>query len=440
MTSRYLSLLCPLIWTYIFIYLKIEMVRRQVCSVGRSSALVVAIVAVIAVAMPVAAANSPQVQGTKCAKAGATRVVKSVSYSCTKIGKTLKWQLVSRGTTSRIASSTTTSSTTVAVSSTLVTTTTVARRTAAQVVADKVNTFVTPMRTRNQAVPTIEYRFAPSVSEADRAMTRQLAESFFKYGSFPQLANYRNAISVSLSNSEAIQTTAPWMNVSGWGNIAGGYIGTGTYALVVQNFTAHRCGTGVTVAACEARGNGGELGRYGLRVNVLHEFSHGGKVALMGFDPTEINRNLERMPMWLASGISNIQGAMLLAVIDGTSYSNPSISVFQAERCRNAPISLASTSDTGGGWGCRGQGTGDFANEILVARFGLDKVLEFVSGSRSHPTKDTWSDWSSAWSGLFQRLFLQSPASFERDVEIYRNAVTNGTDLPADFLEAKLRS
>ena len=422
------------------IYIKFGMVREQVCSVGRSSALVAAVVVVIAVAMPVAAANSPQVQGTKCAKVGATRVVKSVSYSCTKIGKTLKWQLVSKGTTNSIASSTTTSSTTVAVSSTLVTTTTVARRTAAQVVADKINTFVAPMRTRNQAVPTIEYRFGPSVSEADRAMTRQLAEAFFKYGSFPQLANYRNAISVSLSNAEVIETTAPWINVSGWGNIAGGYTGTGTYALVVQNFTAHRCGTGVTVAACEARGNGGELGRYGLRVNVLHEFSHGGKVALMGFDPTEINRNLERMPMWLASGISNIQGAMLLAAIDGTSYSNPSISLFQAERCRNAPISLASTSDTGGGWGCRGQGTGDFANEILVARFGLDKVLEFVSGSRSHPTKDAWSDWSSAWSGLFQRLFLQNPASFERDVEIYRNAVINGTDLPTDFLEAKVRS
>ena len=347
---------------------------------------------------------------------------------------------MSTGATSSTTSSTTTSSTTVAAPTTVVTTTTVARRTAAQVVADKINTFVAPMRTRNQAVPTIEYRFGPSVSEADRAMTRQLAEAFFKYGSFPQLANYRNAISVSLSNAEVIETTAPWINVSGWGNIAGGYTGTGTYALVVQNFTAHRCGTGVTVAACEARGNGGELGRYGLRVNVLHEFSHGGKVALMGFDPTEINRNLERMPMWLASGISNIQGAMLLAAIDGTSYSNPSISLFQAERCRNAPISLASTSDTGGGWGCRGQGTGDFANEILVARFGLDKVLEFVSGSRSHPTKDAWSDWSSAWSGLFQRLFLQNPASFERDVEIYRNAVINGTDLPTDFLEAKVRS
>ncbi len=396
--------------------------RTQLRRAVRRVSSVLAVVAVVAIAVPVEAANSPQVQGTKCAKVRATRVVKGVSYSCVKVGKLNKWQMVSAGTTN----STTTSP--------------VARRTAAEVVADKINTYVAPMRTRNQAVPMIEYRFAPSVSEADRAMTRQLAEGFFKYGSFPQLANFRNAISVSLSNEEAIETTAPWQNVSSWGNIAGGYTGTGTYSLVVQNFTAHRCGTGVTAAACGARDNGGERGRYQVRVNILHEFSHGGKVALMGFDPTEINRNLERMPMWVASGVSNIQGAMLLAVIDGTSYSNPSISVSQAERCRNAPISLASTSDTGGVWGCRGQGTGDFANEVLVARFGLDKVLEFVSGSRSHPTKDSWSDWSSAWSGLFQRLFLQSPASFERDVEIYRNAVINGTDLPTDFLEVKVRS
>ncbi|MFM7307653.1 MAG: hypothetical protein ACKO2Q_06715, partial [Actinomycetota bacterium] len=195
-------------------------------------------------------------------------------------------------------------------------------------------------------------------------MTRQLAEAFFKYGSFPQLASYRNAISVSLSFAEAVETTAPWQNIADYGSLAGGYTGTGTYSLVLQNFTAHRCGTGVTPAACEARGNGGDLGRYGVRVNVLHEFSHGGKVALMGYDPTQANRNLERMPMWFASGISNVQGAMLLAVIDGGAYSNPTIATFQAERCRNAPISLASITDTGGGWGCRGQGTGDFANEI----------------------------------------------------------------------------
>ena len=75
---------------------------------GRASALVVAIVAVIVVAMPVAAANSPQVQGTKCTKAGATRVVKSVSYSCTKVGKTRKWQIASKKTTTSTTTSTTT--------------------------------------------------------------------------------------------------------------------------------------------------------------------------------------------------------------------------------------------------------------------------------------------------------------------------------------------
>lgn len=381
----------------------------------------------------VAARERLEIVGRNCARVGIARTVKGVKYKCASTGRRLVWRVDSTRPSKSVS--------TIATTTTSPSTTVVRRRTAAEVVAAKITTFVEPMRSRNQPIPTIEYRFGPSVGETDRVATRQLAEAFFKYGSFPQLASYRNAISVSLSNSEVIETTAPWMNVSGWGRIAGGYTGTGTYSLVVQNFTAHRCGSGVDSAdICAERGNGGDIGRYQFRVNVLHEFSHGGKVALMGYDPTQINRNLERMPMWLASGISNVQGAMLLAIIDNSTYVNPSISALQAARCREAPISLASISDTGGGSGCRGQGTGDFANEILVARFGLDKVLEFVAGSRSHPTKDTWPDWSSAWSGLFERLFLQSPASFERDVETYRTAVINGTDLPVDFLEAKARS
>ncbi|MEY4401007.1 MAG: hypothetical protein RL072_872 [Actinomycetota bacterium] len=313
---------------------------------------------------------------------------------------------------------------------------------AAQVVAEKINTFVAPMRIRNQPVPSIEYRFSPGVSDADRLMTRQLAEAFFKYGSFPELSGYRNAISVSLSTAEAVETTAPWMNVSSWGNIAGGYTGTGTYALVVQNFTAHRCGTGAVASVCEANGNGGSLGRYRLRVNVLHEFSHGGKVALMGYDPTQINFHLDRMPMWIASGISNIQGAMLLAVIDGVPYSNPNISQSEAQRCAGVTISKISMSEaqlTNGG-SCRGTGTGDFANELLVARFGLDRVLEFVSQSRNTPIRYQWQDWSGSWSQHFRQLFLQSPESFERDVETYRDAVLKSVDLPSDFLEAKART
>lgn len=369
---------------------------------------------------------------TKCTRPGAVRTIKGVSYKCTKISNSLKWRVVPAKQSTSTPTTTTTSTTT----------TTQPRRSAAQVVAEKINTFVAPMRTRNQPVPAIEYRFSPNVSEADRIMTRELAEAFFKYGSFPELAGYRNAISVSLSNAEAVETTAPWMNVSGWGNIAGGYTGTGTYALVVQNFTAHRCGTGAVASTCEANGNGGSLGRYRLRVNVLHEFSHGGKVSLMGYDPTQINFHLDRMPMWIASGISNIQGAMLLAVIDGVPYSNPNISQSEAQRCAGVTISKISMSEpqlTNGG-SCRGTGTGDFANELLVARFGLDKMLEFISQSRNTPTRSQWQDWSGSWAQIFRQLFLQTPDSFERDVETYRDAVLNGSDLPGDFLEPKSRT
>ncbi|MGA0378518.1 MAG: hypothetical protein ACO3NS_05255, partial [Ilumatobacteraceae bacterium] len=89
---------------------------------------------------------------------------------------------------------------------------------------------------------------------------------------------------------------------------------------------------------------------------------------------------------------------------------------------------------------CRGTGTGDFANELLVARFGLEHVLEFVRESGQIATKDQWSNWYSAWSPTFIRLFLQSPQSFERDVETYRTAVIAGTSLPDDFLDAKERT
>jgi len=399
----------------------------------RKLVLVGALVAFVAFSQEAAAGAffKAEIVGTRCAKAGLTRSVGGVSYVCAKSGRTTQWRRAASPTAKRGSGST----------SSATTTTVVSPLTAAEVVAAKINTFVAPMRTRNQPIPAIEYRFGPSVGEADRLLTRQLAEAFFKFGSFPQLASYRNAISVSLSNAEVVETTAPWQNVSQWGNIAGGYTGTGTYSLVVQNLTAHRCGIGVTPENCAARDNGGVQGRFKTRVNILHEFSHGGKVAVMGYDPSKVNNALDRLPMWLASGISNVQGAMLLAVIDDTVYSNFNISASEGLRCRNVPISTNSIADVHGegGWGCKGSGTGDFANEVLVARFGLDKVIGFIAELGASPLKSTWSDWSSVWSVPFQRTFLQTPASFERDVETYRDAVMNGKNLPADFLEAKAR-
>ena len=406
--------------------------------------LFVGAVALISSLIPLekVSAAAPDIAGTTCAVEGSTRKAKKISYTCARVGRRRIWLRIDNSqstpmtTTPRVTTSTA-SSTTIPVS----TTTSLPKSTAAETVAKKINSYVDPMRARNQPIPAIEYRFGPSVSSEDRTMIRQLAEAFFRLGSFSSLAQYRNAISVSTSNAEAVETTAPWTNISQWGNIAGGYTGTGTYALVIQNLTAHRCGVGVTAAACAANGNGGSLGAFKTRVNVLHEFSHGGKIALMGYDPSQLNSHLDRLPMWLASGISNVQGAMILAVLDGSVYSNPNISEAQARRCRNVPISLASIRDTEGdeGWGCKGIGTGDFANEILVARFGLDKVLEFIANSRSNPVKSQWPDWSSVWASQFQQAFLQSPESFERDVEVYRSAVLNRTSLPTDFLDAKAR-
>ena len=378
-------------------------------------------------ATPSLAATLPQIQGTKCTSAGASRLFKSASYSCTKSGKTLKWQKVNGKTSTPGAA-------------------TVSRKLAAIEVAEKINSFVASMRTKNQSVPVIEYRFGPSITEADRIMTRQLAEAFFKYGSFPQLANYRNAISVALTNDELIATTAGWQDTSSRPMFGGSYWGTGTYALTIQNFTGHRCpqgGTSVEAAAeCIAGGNGGELGRYRTRVSVIHEMANGGKVALMGFDPTQDNKNKERLALWVSTGFSNVYGAMMLAIVDGLAYTNPNISSDEARRCQNGPISLSSIPGVSGDVAsrCRGTGTGDFANEILIARFGLDKMLEFIQESRSVPLNTTWTNWSSPYSALFLRIFLQTPESFEKDVEAYRLAVMTQSLLPDNFLDAKARS
>ena len=87
--------------------------RTQLRKAVRRATSVLAVVAVVAIAVPVEAANSPQVQGTKCAKVRATRVVKGVSYSCAKVGKTKKWQIVNKKAPTSTTSPTSPTSTTV---------------------------------------------------------------------------------------------------------------------------------------------------------------------------------------------------------------------------------------------------------------------------------------------------------------------------------------
>lgn len=380
----------------------------------RGCAIVVALASLACGSDIVAASINPDISGTPCAQLGATRVANKARFTCQRIGGRRVWRPAVSATKSPTKPEKAGTSGASAV------------RSAGDVVAEKINTYVQAMRTRNQVVPSIEFRFGASLSDQDRKSVQQVAEAFFRFGSFSNLSSYRNAIVVAMSQAELAETAAPLQNVSNWGPISGAYIGTGTYSLVMANW-------GLSVLM------GGELGAFRSRLTIAHELSHGGKIQMMGYDPTKSSRNLDRMPMWFASGVSNVHAAMILAVLDGKPYKNLNITGSEALRCADYPISKVSLSDGTGSSGCRGTGTGDFANELLVARFGIDRTLEFVRSSAGFSTRDGWSNWSSTWASEFQRLFLQTPESFEADVETYRRAVINATELPAGFLEPRER-
>lgn len=318
-------------------------------------------------------------------------------------------------------------------------------KTAAQVVAEKIDGHLAEYRSRDLAVPTIDFHFANSVPEADRQLTRDLSNAVFKYGFFPELAKHPLKIAVAPSQQELVALSgACCLDISQWqGTVAGAYSASGTAAVVLQNFTVHRCGWGWTADQCARdRSNGGEMGTSRVRQNIPHEISHGGKIALMGLDPTKPGRYLEKLPYWFASGISNVFGSIVNALVQNKPYSNANISVSEGRRCQSSPIELTSITDgtrPGTNGSCKGMGTGDFASELLVARFGFDYVMEFVRASRNVPESRTWADWSSAWGGIFQELFLQSPADFSKDVETYRSAVIQNKALPGGFLDPVAR-
>ena len=383
---------------------------------ARKCAGVLALVPLLFFGSNVAASISPDISGTSCSQSGATRVSNKVRFTCQKLGGKRVWRPAVSAPKSPTKTEKVKGGTAAAP----------AVRPASEVVAEKINTYVQVMRSRNQAVPAIDFRFGPSLSDQDRKSAQQVAEAFFRYGSFSDLSNYRNAVVVATSQAELVETAATLQNVSNWGPISGAYIGTGTHSLVLANW-------GLAVLM------GSELGAFRARLTIAHELSHGGKIQMMGYDPTKSSRNLDRMPMWFASGVSNVHAAMVLAALDGKPYKNLNITGSEALRCVDYPISRVSLSDGTGSSGCRGTGTGDFANELLVARFGIDRTLEFVRSSGKVPTRDSWPSWSSTWALEFQRLFMQSPESFEADVETYRRAVINVTELPPGFLEPRER-
>ena len=317
-------------------------------------------------------------------------------------------------------------------------------KTAAQVVAEKIDSQIASYRSRNQPVPNVAFHFGSSVSPTDRQMTQELTNGVFKFGLFPELAKYPLKVAVATSQQELVAlSTACCLDISQWqGVVAGAFGASGTAGVVLQNLTVHRCGYGWTAEQCATRGNGGALGDHRVRQNIPHEISHGGKIALMGFDPTRPERYLEKLPYWYASGISNVFGSITNALVYNKPYSNANISASEGNRCKASPIELTSITDgtrPGTNGSCKGMGTGDFASELLVARFGFDYTMEFARASKNVPENRNWADWSSAWGGIFQELFLQSPSDFSKDVETYRNAVISGTALPSGFLDPVAR-
>ena len=386
------------------------------------SKIVVFAVAVTALSFPNDGASARDISGTKCSKINQRRVVSRVTYNCRRVGGRLVWQRVGSPTTPPTLAP---APTTPPVPG------------AAAVVAAKINSDVDRMRTLNQPVPEVVINFSPSVLEVDRELSRRFVNGFFRYGPFGVLRGYRLGIGIGADQAETVAMAKECCNFDWpYGEIAGAYGGTGEYAMVLSNIMVHQCGIRAPDWCTNAQRTRRTQVRPGFGSNLAHEISHAGKVALMGFDPTRSNAHLYSLPAWYATGISNVFGWMIAAIVTESPFSNPSTNAKDVALCAAYPIELVSgmMADT-----CRGIGGGDLAAEILVARFGLDRALEFTSASRDVPDRRTWTHWAEPWAPIFQRLFLQTPESFSRDVEMYRTAVMKGTALPPDFLEAKPR-
>ena len=95
------------------------------------------------------ARSVPEIRGTKCAKVGASRIVKKVVYSCTKSGRSSVWQVV---TTTTIAATTTTTT----IAATTTTTTIAATTTTTTIPATTTTTTTTvPVSKRISLVRTL---------------------------------------------------------------------------------------------------------------------------------------------------------------------------------------------------------------------------------------------------------------------------------------------
>ena len=350
--------------------------------------------------------------GKVCPKVGKTATIGNKNFLCVKnsptvakkTGKVRVWVRV-------IGTSPTTTTTTIPTTISL------------SAINTRLSAIASEMRKRSNPIPVVEYNYSATVPSEFRQLTQAQVEAFFKYGDFPGFSNYPFRVFVGTTSSE-LRNLITSAGCDGFSNntteIYNGYF------------------------PCQGRANihirimpdrGGGWNTPNLLQGIAHELSHGGKMMLLGCDPIAPNYCLNQLPAWFATGVSNIYASAIAAAMTNTDYKNYNIAPGEAMRCENSPIEKETTTRSD----CVGSGTGDFAGELLVARFGFAKVWQFNKALKDFPPRSEWPLTGGAWEKEFSTIFLQSPSSFSKDVETFRQAVISGGTLPIDFLEMKTR-
>ena len=350
--------------------------------------------------------------GKVCPKVGKTATIGNKNFLCVKnsptvakkTGKVRVWVRV-------IGTSPTTTTTTIPTTISL------------SAINTRLSAIASEMRKRSNPIPVVEYNYSATVPSEFRQLTQAQVEAFFKYGDFPGFSDYPFRVFVGTTSSE-LRNLITSTGCDGFSN---------NTTEIYNGYFPCKGRANIHIRIMSDRGGGWNTPN--LLQGIAHELSHGGKMMLLGCDPIAPNYCLNQLPAWFATGVSNIYASAIAAAMTNTDYKNYNIAPGEAMRCENSPIEKETTTRSD----CVGSGTGDFAGELLVARFGLARVWQFNKALKDFPPRSEWPLTGGAWEREFSTIFLQSPSSFSKDVETFRQAVISGGTLPIDFLEMKTR-
>lgn len=350
--------------------------------------------------------------GKVCPKVGKTATIGNKNFLCVKnsptvakkTGKVRVWVRV-------IGTSPTTTTTTIPTTISL------------SAINTRLSAIASEMRKRSNPIPVVEYNYSATVPSEFRQLTQAQVEAFFKYGDFPGFSDYPFRVFVGTTSSE-LRNLITSTGCDGFSN---------NTTEIYNGYFPCKGRANIHIRIMSDRGGGWNTPN--LLQGIAHELSHGGKMMLLGCDPIAPNYCLNQLPAWFATGVSNIYASAIAAAMTNTDYKNYNIAPGEAMRCENSPIEKETTTRSD----CVGSGTGDFAGELLVARFGFAKVWQFNKALKDFPPRSEWPLTGGAWEKEFSTIFLQSPSSFSKDVETFRQAVISGGTLPIHFLEMKTR-